>query len=164
MKMKIKNLRPIFGSMCALALLTPVGAATMSVDVVFTDLGSGIFRYNLVVSNTGAEDIPLLTINDAPANDSLIGSSLDAPAEFFKNYDPAGFIDFGEDTATFTAGDTFSGFSFESSAAPGTAFTDFFALTNAGESVVVTSSLIPEPTSSLLALVGLFAGCVIRRR
>ncbi len=154
----------MLGPLLILGSLIPASAATMSVNVAFTDIGSGNFRYDLTVSNTGSDDIPILSINDAPANDPLIASTLTAPPGFFKNYDPLGVIDFGEDTATFTAGSTFPGFSFESSADPGTAFTDFTAFTNAGESVVVTTTLVPEPSSSLLALAGLLAGCARRRR
>lgn len=164
MKTKRISLRLILGSLFTLGLLAPVGAATMSVDITFTALGSGFFRYDLVVTNTGLEDIVLLNIEDVPAIDTRIELTQMAPAGFFINYDPVGFIDIGEETATFTAGNTFSGFSFESSAMPGSAFTNFSALTSGGESVVVTTTLVPEPTSSLLAIIGLFAGCTFRRR
>lgn len=137
----------------------------LNVDIVFSDIGMGIFQYNLTISNTGTEEIPLLLINDAPVNDPVIGTSLTTPPQFVGNYDPAfGAIDFAENTSTFMPGTSVSGFSFQSSAQPGTAFTDFTAFTNGGDSAVVTSTLVPEPTTAMLALGGILAFASRRRR
>lgn len=164
MKNKVNFLRAAFGSLVVLGSMTPASAATMAVNVSFTDIGSGIFRYDLIISNTGLTDIPLLSINDAPANEALIGSSLTIPAGFVGNYDPMGIIDFTEDTTTFIAGNTFPGFSFQSTATPGSAFTNFSGFDNDGAPVAVTVTQVPEPSSAFLVMVGLLAGCNTRRR
>ena len=157
-------LRKLLVPALAVNLAVTAQASTMSIDVLFADLGGGIFRYEFIITNTGMEDIAFLTINDAPMNDILIGPSLSAPEGFIASYDPIGFVDFAGDTASFTPGDTFTGISFESSSSPDVAFTDFTAFTNGGELVTITTNLVPEPSSSLLLLCGIASFCFSRRR
>jgi hypothetical protein len=149
----------------ALALAVSAGAATMTVTVTSSLLGTGNYLYNLTFQNTAADDIPLATIGDAPFGDPEITLSLTAPAGFAANYDDTlGLIDFAEDSSTFVAGVTYSGFSFESMAAPGTAFTSFSGFDNNGGTVDFTVNQVPEPAALLLVTAGLLAGIPRRRR
>ena len=135
----------------------------MMVDIFFTDVGAGFYKYDLTITNTGSDNIVLLTIEDAPSNDLRIASSLTAPAGFAASYD-ATSIDFLENTQSFTAGSVRTGFSFESAAAPGSAFNVFSGLTSEGVPVTVTSTLVPEPASALLGALGLMTLVSRRRR
>lgn len=88
----------------------------------------GAFHYELVVSNTGPEDIVLVSLVDAPLDDPLIDPTLTTPPDFLGLYDSGlGIVDFLEDTDFFGAGTETSGFSFHSLAGPDAFFTSFEA-------------------------------------
>ncbi len=106
------------------------------------------------------EDVPIVSITDAPLADALIGVTLTAPAGFVALYDPGlGIVDFAENTSNFAAGTTTPGFSFESLTAPGAGVFSFFqALTVAGalssgnvQQMVVQSppTATPTPTATV---------------
>ncbi len=151
-------LAPVF----ALGLLSQAHAASLLINVATTNLGS-TYQYDFTISNTGSTDIPIVSIGDAPIGEPLIGSTLTTPAGFAGSYDGGlGKIDFLGNTQSFTAGSTFSGFSFQSAAAPGTAFTSFSAFDNNGTPATVT--VVPEASASILAMAGLVALAAKRRR
>ncbi len=168
MKNSLSRCRSFVSLLAAPVLLVvcaaQAGAASLQVDIVFSILGDGAFRYDLTVSNSGPEDVPLLSINDAPANEARIGSTITVPTGFAGSYDPIGFIDFAGTTSSFSSGSMISGFSFESAAAPGTAFNDFSAFTNEGQPATVTTTIVPEPASSMAAALGLIVAMMRRRR
>lgn len=161
--------RPLHSVLCAATLTlslaaTAESATTARVEIFANDLGMGLFQYNLTVFNTGMDDISIISISDAPMNESIIGSTLEGPAGFATSYDPIGIIDLVEDTSTFTPGSEVSGFTFQSSSPPETTFQDLSGLTSEGESVTVTATVVPEPTGALLASVGILAFITRRRR
>ena len=87
----------------------------------------GVFHYDLSVRNTGAQDVAIVTFNDAPLADTLIGPSLLAPAGFSALYDDVlGTLDLLASIA-FAVGSTVGVFSFDSAVAPATGFFDVFA-------------------------------------
>jgi MYXO-CTERM domain-containing protein len=156
---------------CRLLLLTPLlalgrgaqaHAASLFANVAVTDQ-SGSYRYEFTFSNTGATDIPMVEIGGVPLNDLRIASSLTTPPEFLGTYDSgAGKIGFAQGASSFTAGNAFNGFRFESAAPPGTAFTSISAFDVNGDTVAVT--VIPEAAAAGLAIAGLAALAAKRRR
>jgi hypothetical protein len=101
------------------------GAALVDLELAVTPL-SGAFHYDATIRNNGLIDLTLVSILDAPIADPLIDPSLSAPAGFVALYDSTlGIIDFLEDTTLFGAGQTVSGFSFNSSVMPGSFYTTF---------------------------------------
>lgn len=165
MKPRVMKIPALLAPTLVLAMSAAAGAATMTVTVTSSPLGAGNYLYGLTFQNTAADDIPLATIGDAPFGDPGITLSLTAPADFVANYDGVlGVIDFAGDTDTFAAGGTYSGFSFESMAAPGTAFTSFSGFDNNGGAVDFTVNQVPEPTSLLIGASALLIGLSRRHR
>lgn len=160
---------PLHTMICATALSLAFAeparsATTATVDIFVTDIGMGVFQYDLTIRNTGMEDISIISINDAPLNESIIGSSLQSPPDFLASYDPGlGVIDFVENTSTFTAGSVNPGFTFQSASAPDVAFQNLSGFTSLGESVTVTTNTVPEPSAALLTAAGIL-GFIKRRR
>ncbi len=153
----------------ASSLLQLSAPAGLFVDLSATPLSGGSYAYNASVSNTGPKDVAIVSLIDAPLNDPQIAPSLTAPAGFSANYDPGlGFLDFLAD-ASFAAGTTVGGFSFESLIAPMTAFNLFEALTVDGDlisgRVRYPGTNVPDTGSSLATLaIGLAVVGVARRR
>jgi hypothetical protein len=128
-----------------LASASPLRAGVLVFGTITPEVGS--FHYELSVENTGPEDITLVTL-DAPVGDPLIAPSLTTPVDFIGSYDGGlGLLDFIEDTDFFAAGTTTPGFSFDTMAGPGDAFTTFNALGTLGDtfSGPVTYTVVPEP-------------------
>jgi uncharacterized repeat protein (TIGR01451 family) len=146
-----------------LSLAVKASAADLAVDIFFSPLTDGTFQYGVTIRNTGLTDISIVTITDAPPNDSLIGSTLTAPSGFLANYEPLGFLDFLEDTQLFGAGTTWSGFSFQSAVSPQANFSMFEALTSGGEILSGSITIVPEPGTVVLAICGLIALAGARR-
>jgi hypothetical protein len=165
MKEKSLACQPAVGPLILLILgFTVRGvAADLDLSLLYTDLGGGIFQYELTVNNQGTEDVSIVSITDAPVGDLLITSSLTAPTGFVGSYDSGlGFIDFLEDTDLFAAGTTHGGFTFQSGFAPGAYFTSFEALTSGGDPMVGGVTIIPEPSGLMLFAIGL-AGLIAWR-
>lgn len=140
------------------ALASSAVSAQTSVDILVTPLG-GSFRYEVTIGNAGTDDLALVSLIDAPLGDPLIDPTLIAPAGFLASYDSGlGFVDFLEDSNSFAAGTSVGGFRFESLAGP-TYFTMFEALTILGtpEAGSTTITVIPEPSTLILAACGLLA-------
>jgi len=161
-----------------LVSFSSVAEAVLTVDATVTPL-VGSFLYEISITNTGPEDIVIVSIVDAPIGDPLIDPSLMFPAGFFASYDGGvGIVDFLEDTSLFAAGTTTSGFSFESSAAPGPGvLSSFEALSDVGDfftgnvqTTVVSvggGGSVPEPSTVVAGILGLFAifaGAGVTRR
>ena len=146
-----------------LMLSATAANAAITVNSTVTPLG-GSFRYEFSITNSNVvspdEDVPIVSITDAPLADALISATLTAPAGFNALYDPGlGIVDFVEGTSNFGVGTTTPGFSFESLTAPGPGvFSSFQALTVAGalssgnvQQMVVQSpsTVTPTPTSTV---------------
>ncbi|MBK1834533.1 PEP-CTERM sorting domain-containing protein [Roseibacillus ishigakijimensis] len=149
-----------------LATASTSPASTIIANLVYTDQGDGSYLYELTITNDCPEDVFTFDFTDVPANDSILGPSLTIPMGFDGDYDastPA--LGFFGDSELFMAGETYSGFSFLSNAAPNTAFTMFQASTFADDITgSVTISPVPEPSSSLLAGLVFGASILLRRR
>lgn len=105
------------------------------VTATVTDL-SGSFQYDFTIENPGPDDIGIVSISNAPLGDLLIDATLTSPAGFLASYDSGlGIVDFLEDTVSFFAGTTVSGFSFQSLSGSSRNFSTFEAFTVAGDLV-----------------------------
>ncbi len=138
-------------------------AQALQINALVTDNGSS-FHYDVSVLNDDPiDDLLVVSLDDAPLSDPLIGSSLTAPAGFLASYDPGlGIVDLLSDTAGFVAGLTIGPFSFDSTAGPGQAFTRYTALNLNGDvfvgnvvSRVVGAGEVPVPATLALMLGGL---------
>jgi hypothetical protein len=144
--------------------MAATASADLAVVLVPTPLGGGVFQYDVSVSNTGPQDVVIVTLADAPMGDGLIDPSLTAPGGFGALYDPdLGLIDFFEDTELFAVGTTHGGFAFQSSASPPTHFTSFAALDLDGGFISGAITVVPEPVGAVLALSGLAVLAAVRR-
>lgn len=126
----------------ALIGMANAAMAALVVDSTVTPIDGGLFRYQFSITNTGPDDIILVTISGVPLNDPNIQTTLEVPAGFVPSYDPnLGLVDFVENTALFRAGTTVEGFAFNSGSGPGDrfgrfeAFTDNFDQITAGEQI-----------------------------
>lgn len=155
---RVRFLAPLL----ALGLASQAHAASLLVNVNATDLG-GTYRYDFTLSNTGSTNIVFVDIGGTAVGEQLIADSLTTPAEFVGSYDSGlGKVSFLEGSSTFSAGNSFNGFSFETAMAPGAAFSSIGALDEFGGTVSVT--VIPEAGVSLLGLASLAAFAAKRRR
>lgn len=141
--------------------------AAMVVEATVTSV-AGFYHYDFLITNSGPDDVVLVSLTDAPLADPLIDASLTVPPGFVGSYDPGlGFVDFLEDTDLFAAGTSKGPFSFDSMAAPAAdSFSRFQALTTNGDQltgcVIINGSCIgpatvPEPASWALLVLAL--GC-----
>jgi hypothetical protein len=162
------------GVLLIAGLATQTALAVPTVNMTVSPLAGGIFQYQFSVSNSGPDDLAIVTIIDAPLADSLISSTLVHPTGFLASYDPGvgltfGLVDFLEDTSPFQVGTTVSGFGFQSGAAPAAHFNSFEALSIEGEffagAVQRVSSTVPEGAPTLvLAGIAFLAMFVARSR
>ena len=135
----------------ALGLAATTSKADLFVNLSQTPLGGGTFQYEYSVSNTGLDDVAIVSITDAPLGDSLISASLTVPAGFLSSYDSGlGIVDFLGNTSLFAAGSTTGGFLFQSTSQPPDYFIKFEALTVQGEFISGTVNSVPETTSTVL--------------
>ena len=162
-----------------LALLLAVGKSASALPVVqysVTDLGGGIFQYDLMVDNDGgAEGLSGLNI--------LHGGSVFGLSSASTIGEPAGWMSFAplpsliDDLNYFSltpasdipVGDSLGGFSFESPTDPDTLAGDDFAVEGIGADSATQIDLgiaqLPEPSlPALLLLAGLAGGARARRR
>lgn len=152
----------ILGLLALGALAVGSARAQVSVQSNVTNNGPS-YHYEYTVNNQTATDVSSVTISGLPAGDSTV-QNLAAPATFVAFFDSGlGLLTFQEGSGAFTAGGTFSGFSFDSFFAPGSV--SFSAIDiNGSELSGVTVSAVPEP--STYALIGALAalGFVVYRK
>jgi hypothetical protein len=174
MNSALRSLFRVFGRgiVSALGLTAWTVTADIAVNMTATPLGGGLSQYEFSIANTGPEDVPIVSITDAPVDDPFIGVTLEAPPGFLALYDPGigltfGFVDFLEDTALFAAGTTTSGFRFQSAAGPPDYLTRFEALTVNGVFLSGNINLratVPDTGSTwLMATAGFLALVCFRR-
>ena len=140
--------------------------ATLMVNAIVTPVNGGLFNYGFSVTNSGAEDVSIVSITDAPFDDANIETSLVAPTDFMASYDPnLGIVDFLEASDLFAIGTTTTGFAFDSTAGPNSNFLAFEALTVDGNVIsgqiqrdIRPDGVVPEPGTVVLLAFGL--GCL----
>jgi len=140
----------------ALALPGVAQAEPVMVNATVTTNGA-LFRYNYSVTNNLSFDVSAITISVLSLPNAA--QSLVAPTGFNIFFDPGlGQVDFVENTQTFAAGTTVSGFRFDSLFAPNlTSFTALALDANGspvifGGTTLAPAAPIPEPSTLLLAL------------
>lgn len=161
-----KRLRDLL-MICAVLGISHNAQALLIVNSTVSPGMVGPFHWEFSVENTGPTDFVIVSL-DAPTLDPFIGPTLMVPAGFVGLYDEVlGFVDFLEDTMTFTLG-TITGFSFDSSEGFNSSFFDVFtAIDIDGNTLLgeVSRSVVPEPaTLSLLLVGGLLAGLLTPRK
>ena len=145
-----------------------VAHAVMIVEASVTP-GAGFYHYDFTITNTGPDDVVLVTLIDAPLGDPLIDPSLTVPAGFLGSYDPGlGFVDFLENFDWFAAGTISGPFIFDSLVGPdANSFSRFEALTSVGGLLTGCIAIngrclepepVPEPQTWALLVLGL--GCM----
>jgi len=159
--------------LCVLTLPSAAHAEPIMLNPTIMDLGNGLFSYQYSVANTSPFDFSAISILNLPAVGNAVQNLL-APASFNAFFDPGlGELDFLEDTQSFGAGSTVSGFSFISPFAPGlTIFTalrldeNFNPVVVQGTVLAPQNAAIPEPATMVLLATGLagIAAKVRRRR
>ncbi len=158
----------------ALGTLLLTGTAHAQVLVNSTVITTGpLFNYSYSVTNLTATDLLVVNLNGLPQVSGAI-TNLTAPTGFiFAPYDPGvGIASFLADSATFTPGTTFSGFTFSSSFAPSLITFDTLDLDGAattGTTLGPAASAAPVPEASTLVSLGsglllLTAFTAVRRR
>jgi len=149
--------------------------ALLMVDGTVQAVGPGVWQYDFTVGNSGPDDVILVSLLNVPVDDLLIAPSLTAPAGFQASYDSnailnMAFMDFLEDTSLFAVGSSIGLFSFESGAAPGTAFTMFeaieldFDIVSGQTNLTVIDGEIPLPGTCYLALAAITLLAAFRQR
>lgn len=146
-----------------LAAFAPWAHAAVTVALTTTPM-AGFYHYDVEILNGEAVDLALVSILDAPLADPLIGPSLVVPGGFIGNYDGGlGIIDFLSDVDVFPAGQSTTGFAFDSLGATPDYFRSFGALGVNGEvfgDIVLIDNPPGRPVSGpgqtlLLAALGL---------
>lgn len=140
-------------------------AVTITPSVAF-DAGTTLYNYTYAVTNTEPDDLVLIAIQTSPAANI---TALSPPEGFSLTFDPsAGVISFFEDNdiftnQTFASGSTVAPFTFSSPSAPAN-FTYSAYDVSGNEFTGQTIAPIPEPTSIILAGLGLATAFLRRRR
>lgn len=144
--------------LCALVLPGIAQAEPVMVNATVTMNGS-LFRYNYSITNNTPLDISAITISVLSGSNAV--QNLLAPSGFNIFFDSGlGLVDFVENTQTFTAGTTVSGFRFDSLFASNLTSFTALALDANGNPVIfggttlapAAAAPIPEPSTLLLAL------------
>ncbi len=141
------------------------GAVTITPTVLF-NAGTSLYNYSYSITNTEPNDLILIALDTSPSADV---TAISPPIGFSLTFDPsAGVLSFFEDNdiftnQTFASGSTVGPFTFDSPSAPGVFNYSAFD-TNGNEFTGTTLSPVPEPTSSLLAGIGLTTFFLRRRR
>jgi len=149
--------------LCVLTLPSAAYAEPIMLNPTITNLGNGLFSYQYSVTNTSPFDFSAISILNLPTVGNAV-QNLMAPAGFNAFFDPGlGELDFVEDTQSFAAGATVSGFSFISPFAPG--LTTFTALRLDGDNPIIVQgtvlapqnapAAVPEPATMVLLATGL---------
>ena len=137
-------------------ILTQAAHAGLIVHVHSSPLPGGLFEYEFSVSNQTPDPLAIVSLLDAPTGDAVLAASLTGPMGFLTNYDSGlGIVDFLEGTSTFGSGSTIHGFSFQSGAAPGTAFQFIEALNVRGDHIPATVTVPDGGDPSWAAVAGL---------
>lgn len=152
--------------LCALAFPSIVRAEPVMVNATVTPSGS-LFRYNYSVTNSASFDISAITINVLSLPNAV--QNLIAPTGFNIFFDSGlGVVNFVENTRTFTAGTTVSGFQFDSPFAPQVSSFTALGLDASQNPIIFTgttlapAAAVPEPTTLALLAPGLLY--LLRRR
>ena len=171
----VRLLVPAVALLCVLTLPSAAHAEPIMLNPTITNLGNGLFSYQYSVTNTAPFGFSTVSILNLPTVGNAV-QNLMAPAGFNAFFDPGlGELDFVEDTQSFAAGSTVSGFSFISPFAPGvTIFTalrldeNFNPITVQGTVLAPQNApaAVPEPATLMLLATGLagIAAKVRRRR
>jgi hypothetical protein len=134
-------------------------SASITVSPTVTNIGGGVYQYAYSITYTGTDDAFLVDIA-VPKSPTAI-TALTAPAGFSDQFDSVnGLVSFLENTSMFKATPT-SGFSFDSTFAPGTStFVASVLDSSLNISTISGTTLapqaaatVPEPSSLYLLLI-----------
>ncbi|MCC6444979.1 MAG: hypothetical protein IT210_16175 [Armatimonadetes bacterium] len=146
------------GMLCVL-LVSGRASAQVTLDAIVTANGT-LFHYEYSVINGLADDLSIISFGVPQGLPAV--QNLAVPLGFLADFDSGlGLVSFLEDTQAFTAGGTFSGFSFDSPFQPGS--TLFSVLDVNGSSYEGTTQApagaaqtpVPEPSALSLLAAGL---------
>jgi len=176
MSVRMRTQRLLLGAVLLLGLTaTSRASAAPIVTFSMTDLGGGLYQYDLSVDNTGGAE-PLSGLNVLNANtvfDLDQSSTISAPAGwlFFAPLPPLvdelNFFSLanGDDIAV---NDSLDGFSFESTTAPWDIGWNFeveaIGGTTSSQIPLPNAVLLPEPSTGLLLGAALAVQAAVRRR
>jgi hypothetical protein len=137
--------------------------AQLSLDPTVTPISGG-FRYEYTVNNNTAADYSIVNINTVAQLDAI--AITDFPTGFNALYDSGlGIVSFFEDTSTFAAMTSVSGFAFESPFGPGQVSFDALETLTGDMTNGVTIAAVPEPGSlALWGACGAVGLLILRRR
>jgi hypothetical protein len=150
----------------AAVLLAPASARAVEVEATVSAVPGG-YHYAIAIANDLGLDLVVVSLVDAPKNDATLETSLSAPKDRVSSYDAGlGIVDLAEAALPIAAGQTTTGFSFESASAPAPGvFETFHAYTTNADLVVGSIKVVPEPGFVRALLVGLgYAGLLARSR